>query len=281
MASTSSCSSTPPTRSHAALGKTLVAPIITYVPEGQLGSARAVTWASLAPSRFPEDRFVELLVNAGRSLKSGGFTTILFVGESGGNRTGMRTAAAKLNELWKGEAKAFWVDDYYTKSHADQRTYITSKLGIPADQIGGHANIQDTSEMLFVNAKHVRKNKLAPGGGYENSGVSGDPTKATAELGKMFLQIKIDNAIAQAKGLMAGTIQPAAAEAPGAGGPGGGGGWSPCGAGAPVTRPQRHRVRRSRPRPPASRRRRRRTRSSSTSSPGKKRATRSRRARRR
>ena len=205
------------------LGKTLVAPIITYVPEGSwdppsghMGKPGTIT--------LPEDRFVELLVSAGRSLKSGGFTTILFVGESGGNRTGMRTAAAKLNELWKGEAKAFWVDDYYTKSHADQRAYISSKLGIPTEQIGNHANIQDTSELLFVNAKHVRKNKLAPGGGYENSGVSGDPTKATAELGKMFVQIKIDNAIAQAKGLMAGTIQPAAADAPGSGGAGGGGG---------------------------------------------------------
>ena len=204
------------------LGKTLVAPIITYVPEGSwdppsghMGKPGTIT--------LPEDRFVELLVSAGRSLKSGGFTTILFVGESGGNRTGMRTAAGKLNELWKGEAKAFWVDDYYTKSHADQRAYISSKLGIPTEQIGNHANIQDTSEMLFVNAKHVRKNKLAPGGGYENSGVSGDPTKATAELGKMFVQIKIDNAIAQAKGLMAGTIPPAAADAPGGGGAGGGG----------------------------------------------------------
>jgi creatinine amidohydrolase/Fe(II)-dependent formamide hydrolase-like protein len=205
------------------LGKTLVAPIITYVPEGSwdpptghMGKPGTIT--------LPEDRFVELLVNAGRSLKSGGFTTILFVGESGGNRTGMRTAATKLNELWKGESKAFWVDDYYTKSHADQRAYITSKLGIAAEQIGNHANVQDTSEMLFVNAKHVRKNKIAAGGGYENSGVSGDPTKATAELGKIFVQIKIDNAIAQAKGLMAATIQPGGAEAAGGGGPGGGGG---------------------------------------------------------
>jgi creatinine amidohydrolase len=213
------------------LGKTLVAPVITYVPEGSwdppsghMGKPGTIT--------LPEDRFVDLLVSAARSLKAGGFTTILLVGESGGNRTGMRTAAAKLNELWKGAARAFWVDDYYTKSHADQRTYITSKLGIPADQIGGHANIQDTSEMLFVNAKHVRKNKLAPGGGYENSGVSGDPTKATAELGKLFVQIKIDNAIEQAKGLMAGTIQPATAEAPGAGGPGGGAGGGRRAAGA-------------------------------------------------
>jgi creatinine amidohydrolase len=212
-----------------AIGKTLVAPVITYVPEGSwenpsghMGKPGTIT--------LPEDRFIELLVHAGRSLKGGGFRTILFLGESGGNRAGMRTAANRLNELWKGEARAFWIDDYYTKSHADQNEYVTAKLGIPADEIGGHANILDTSEMLFVNPKHVRKNKLAPGGGYENSGVSGDPSKSTAALGKIFLQIKIDNAVKQIKGLMAGTIQPLT-EAPPAGG-GGRGGRGGAGAGA-------------------------------------------------
>jgi creatinine amidohydrolase/Fe(II)-dependent formamide hydrolase-like protein len=210
-----------------ALGKTLVAPVVTYVPEG---SWDPPTGHMTKPGTItlPEDRFVDLLVSAGRSLKAGGFTTILFLGESGGNRTGMRTAALRLNDLFKGSARAFWVDDYYTKSHADQNAHVTKTLGIPADQIGGHANILDTSEMLFVNAKHVRTRKLAPGGGYENSGVSGDPTKATAALGKVFLQIKITNAVAQAKGLMAGTIPPVT-EAPG----GGAGGRGRGGAGGP------------------------------------------------
>ncbi len=205
-----------------AVGRTLVAPVITYVPEGSwdtvgghMGKPGTIT--------LPEDRFVELLVNTGRSLKAGGFTTVLFLGESGGNRTGMRTAVTQLNELWKDTAKAYWIDDYYTKSHADQRTYITERLKIPAAEIGNHANIQDTSEMLFVNPKHVRLAKIAPGGGYANSGVSGDPTKATAELGKVFVQIKIDNAVAQIKGLMAGTIEPAAPPAARAGGAGRGG----------------------------------------------------------
>jgi creatinine amidohydrolase/Fe(II)-dependent formamide hydrolase-like protein len=201
-----------------ALGKTLVAPVIAYVPEGNwenpgghMGKPGTIT--------LPEDRFVELLVSAGRSLKSGGFKTILFLGESGGNRTGMRTAAARLNELFGDSAKAFWIDDYYTKSHADQNKYVTDHLKIPADQIGGHANILDTSEMMFVNPKHVRKDKFAPGGGYQNSGVSGDPSKSTPALGKIFIQIKVDNALAQIKGLMTGAIQPV--EAPQRGGAGG------------------------------------------------------------
>jgi creatinine amidohydrolase len=208
-----------------AIGKTLVAPVITYVPEGSwenpgghMGKPGTIT--------LPEDRFLELLMSAGRSLKSGGFTTILFLGESGGNRTGMRNAATRLNELWKGEARAFWVDDYYTKSHSDQNAYITKTMGIPANEIGGHANLLDTSELLFVNPKHIRKNKLAPGGGYQNSGVSGDPSKSTAALGKVFLQIKQDNAVAQIKAMMAGTWQPPdpPQRAAGAGGAAGGGG---------------------------------------------------------
>jgi creatinine amidohydrolase len=186
-----------------AIGKTLVAPVVTYVPEGSWETATG-HMSKPGTITLPEDRFVELLVNAGRSLKAGGFQTILFIGESGGNRTGMRTASARLNELWKGSARAFWIDDYYTKGHADQNKYISEKFGTPIDQIGNHANILDTSEMMFVNAKHVRPKKFAPGGGYENSGVSGDPSKSSPEVGKVLLQIKIDNAVAQIRELMSG-----------------------------------------------------------------------------
>ncbi len=205
-----------------AVGRTLVAPVITYVPEGSWETAGG-HMGKPGTITLPEDRFVDLLVNTGRSLKAGGFTTVLFLGESGGNRTGMRAAAAQLNDLWKDTARAYWIDDYYTKSHADQRTYITERLKIPAAEIGNHANIQDTSEMLFVNPKHVRPAKIAPGGGYADSGVSGDPTKATPELGEVFVRIKIDNAVAQIKGLMAGTLQPAEPPAARAGGAGRGG----------------------------------------------------------
>src|SRR5262245_16572980 len=178
-----------------ALGKTLVAPGIASAPAGRCENPAGHMGepGTLSP---PQDRFVERLVNTGRSLKAGGFKTILFLGESGGNRTGMRTAVARLDELWKGEARAFWVDDYYTKSHADQNKYVAANVGIAENEIGNHANILDTSEMLFVNPKHIRKSKIAPGGGYQNSGVSGDPSKSSEALGKIFIQIKVDNALA-------------------------------------------------------------------------------------
>ena len=215
------------------LGKTLVAPVITYVPEGSwenpgghMGKPGTIT--------LPEDRFIDLLVMTGRSLKAGGFKKILFLGESGGNRTGMRTAAEKLNTLWQGAATAYWVDDYYTKAHAEQNTWAAKYLKVADDQVGNHANILDTSELLFVAPKHVRRDRLT-GNDYANNGVSGNnQSKSTPEVGKALLQIKLDLALAQIARMTDGREPPvAAAQAPQGGGGRGGAGRPPAPSGPP------------------------------------------------
>ena len=215
------------------LGKTLVAPVVTYVPEGSwetvgghMGKPGTIT--------LPEERFVELLVSAGRSLKAGGFTNIWFVGESGGNRTGMRTAAEKLNALWAGSAKAMWVDDYYTKSHADQEVMMAKLLGVPNTQVGNHANILDTSELLFVAPQHIRADRLT-GNDYENNGVSGNnQSKSSPEIGRMLLQNKLDNALTQMKRMASGAEPPVPALPAAGGGGGRGPGAGPARAAAPA-----------------------------------------------
>lgn len=205
------------------MGKTLVAPIVTYVPEGSWENIGG-HMAKPGTITLPEDRFVELLVSAGRSLKAGGFKKVWFLGESGGNRTGMRTAAEKLNALWNGAATAYWVDDYYTKAHAQQNTWAAKHLKVAENEVGNHANILDTSELLFVAPKHIRKDRLT-GNDYPNNGVSGNnQSKATPDVGKQLLQIKLDLALAQIKRMNDGSEPPvAAAQQPGGGGGGRGG----------------------------------------------------------
>ncbi|HUQ86604.1 MAG TPA: creatininase family protein [Vicinamibacterales bacterium] len=222
------------------MGKTLVAPVVTYVPEGSWENIGG-HMAKPGTITLPEDRFVALLVSAGKSLKAGGFKKIWFIGESGGNRTGMRTAAEQLNTLWNGAATAYWVDDYYTKAHAEQNTWAAKFLKVGDDQVGNHANILDTSELLFVAPKHIRRDRVT-GNDYPNNGVSGNNQgKATPEVGKALLQIKLDLAMAQIKRMNAGTEPPvAAAQAPqgagGAGRGGAGGGAGRGGAGAAAAR---------------------------------------------
>jgi creatinine amidohydrolase/Fe(II)-dependent formamide hydrolase-like protein len=189
-------------RSARALGDALVAPIITYVPEGSWETPRG-HMTKPGTITLPDDRFVELLLHTGRSLKAGGFTQIIYIGDSGGNQAGMQKAAEQLNTEWAGSAKALFIGDYYTKAQADQRAWLQSK-GYTAADIGSHAGMLDTSELLYVNPKLLRKERFAPNGGSPDSGVSGDPTKATAEIGAELLRIKIDNAMAQIKSLRNG-----------------------------------------------------------------------------
>ena len=185
------------------LGDALVAPIITYVPEGSWDPPRG-HMTKPGTITLPEDRFIQLLVDTGRSLKAGGFTQIIYIGDSGGNQTGMQKATAQLNAEWQGTgAQALFIGDYYTKAGDAMRSFLQGKGYTPAD-IGSHAGMLDTSELLYVNPKLVRTDRLAPNGGSRDSGVSGDPTKASAEIGAELLKIKIDHALAQIRSLRSG-----------------------------------------------------------------------------
>jgi len=189
-----------------ALGNTFVAPIITYVPEGSWDSPRG-HMTKAGTITLPNERFMVLLENAAKSLKAGGFKDIILIGDSGGNQEGMRDVTAKLNQEWKGSGfRAHFIGDYYTKSAADARTYLGG-LGFAASDIGSHAGMVDTSELMAVNPSLVRMDKRAPNGGFENSGVTGDPTKATAEIGRAILKIKIDNALAQIRASLAAPME--------------------------------------------------------------------------
>lgn len=184
------------------LGNALVAPVITYVPEGSWEPPLRGHMAKAGSITLPEDRFVDLLVHAGESLRAGGFSTVILIGDSGGNQAGMKAAADRLNASWLEQGpRALFIGDYYAKSVEDMNRYLAG-LGYSRQEIGTHAGMLDTSELLYVNPSLVRRDKLAPGGGFPDSGVSGDPTKASADIGKALVKIKVDNAVAQVRALL-------------------------------------------------------------------------------
>ena len=178
------------------LGNALVSPIITYVPEGSWDEGRG-HMRMPGTITLPEEWFRELLVHTAKSHAAGGFTDIVFLGDSGGNQRGMSAVTDQLNEEWTDTGvRAHWIGDYYSRSSEDINAYLRG-LGYVDQQIGSHAGMVGTSQLLFVNPTHVRTELSAPLGGFEGSGVSGDPTLATAEFGQRMVRIKIDNALAQ------------------------------------------------------------------------------------
>ncbi len=60
----------------------------------------------------------------------------------------------------------------------------------------------DTSQLLYVNAKHIRTEELAPFGGFEGAGVRGDPTKASVAYGRVGIQLKVEAGLRQIRKLM-------------------------------------------------------------------------------
>ena len=181
------------------LGNTLVAPVVTYVPEGSVddpsGHMRYAGTITL-----PNEFFVKLLEYAARSLRVHGFTDIVLIGDSGGNRRGMSQVAEMLNQEWDGTpARVHFVGDYYSANGITE--WLVSQ-GETRESIGSHAGIADTSQLMFVAPEHIRDGARAPSGGFQGSGVSGDPSKASAAYGEQAVRLKVEAAVRQIRALL-------------------------------------------------------------------------------
>jgi creatinine amidohydrolase/Fe(II)-dependent formamide hydrolase-like protein len=168
----------------------LVAPVIAYAPESEhMGHAGTLD--------VPERVFELVLEHAARSLKAHGFALICFIGDSGGSQDSQKRVAERLDRGWRDDqVRVLHVSDYY--ANARQALWLKDR-GWGGAQVGLHAGLRDTSELLAVAPGMVRRDKLRAHLGKElgPDGVNGDPTKATAELGQELLRIKIDAAVRQ------------------------------------------------------------------------------------
>jgi creatinine amidohydrolase len=182
------------------LGNALVAPTVQYVPEGDY--TRPNFGEKPGVISLPRPSYDRLLDAAVRSLKAHGFTDILLIGDSGGNQAGLTSVADSLNKEWAGSGvRVYALVDYYQKGRIAIRDYLQKTYGWDAATVGSHAGTSDTSQLLYVFGDGIRLDKLMPNGGGPDSGVSGDPTKASAAIGKIAIDQKVNFAIEQYKTL--------------------------------------------------------------------------------
>ena len=167
------------------LGNTLVAPVMAYVPEGGIdpptGHMRFAGTISL-----PDPIFRQVLEYAARSLKQHGFRDIVFIGDSGPNQPGQEAVAATLNAEWAGSnVRAHAIAGYY-RADPEGDAAEMMKRGIRKEEIGNHADVRDTSQMMAVDPRMVRTAKLQAGDG--NNGIQGDPRRSTPEIGRALIE---------------------------------------------------------------------------------------------
>jgi creatinine amidohydrolase len=178
------------------LGKTLVMPVMAYVPEGDVNPPTSHMWAP-GTVTLPPEHFAKVYEYAARSLKQHGFLDIIFIGDSGGNQAPMKAVAEMLNAEWKDTP----VRVYHLPKYNDNPEFLEwlKTKGYPMEVIGSHAAIRDSSDLMAAHLEGVRMDKRSPGALPDGtrSGVRGDPTKASVEYGKVALEMKIDAAVSQ------------------------------------------------------------------------------------
>jgi creatinine amidohydrolase/Fe(II)-dependent formamide hydrolase-like protein len=184
----------------------LVAPVIDYVPEGDIeppsGHMRFTGTVSISPSLFGQ-----ILESTARSLRAHGFERIYFLGDSLGNQKPQAEVAAKLNREWTNETtRVLHIGDYYAKN--GQLEWLKAK-GETEFSIGGHAGIRDTSELLAIRPDGVRPYMIRPRGGLHLgvTGASGDAAKASAKIGQRMIDLKVEAALRQIRELNAAKIR--------------------------------------------------------------------------
>lgn len=179
------------------LGNALVAPVVAYVPQGAL-ERRSGHMRFPGTISIPDEIFEGVLEYIVRSLKLHGFKTFYFLGDSHANQAPQEELAQALTYEFRGEGvRVFSLGDYYGPENL-QVDWLKSQ-GEHDRQIGTHAGIRDTSELMAVYPQGIRKDLLKPDGGglSRMTGVVGDPTRASVERGKTMLDLKVQAALKQ------------------------------------------------------------------------------------
>ena len=182
------------------LGNALVYPIMPFAltgdPVKKTGHMGFPGSVSLSPETFGA-----VAREVAASAISAGFKNVFLMGDHGGGQDVLKKVAGELDARWASKGMRIrYVPDLYYKSQEQVRQHLAQR-GMAA---GEHAGNPDTSEILFIDKskRWVRRDKLAPGD--KSNGVDGDPRQASAELGKIFIQYKVDSAVAQIRKMTSG-----------------------------------------------------------------------------
>jgi creatinine amidohydrolase/Fe(II)-dependent formamide hydrolase-like protein len=182
------------------LGDALVYPVLPFAITGnaitRTGHMRFPGSVSLPP-----EVFFGVVRGVAQSALTAGFKVVALMGDHGGGQDELALAAKELDrEVRASGERVLFIGDLYAKSRALMRE-ILAKRGLPTDE--DHAGIHDTGSLLYLETQGqwVRKDKIALADA--KNGVQGHPQHASAELGKIYLDLKVDLAVKQIRSLAA------------------------------------------------------------------------------
>ena len=179
------------------LGNALVAPIVTMEP-GRPDSDRVAPGSVfLSPETYEA-----VLTDMALSLKSMGFTNVVFLGDSGGNQTGMKNVATKLNDRFKGAPARFhFIPEYYNYPAVRQFVQangVTETMEFEASQgsDGIHEEYGIDALMMLNDPKTVRLDERKKAGKTTINGADLLPLDKTLAMGRRIVELRTSLTVA-------------------------------------------------------------------------------------
>lgn len=179
------------------LGNAIVAPVLAYVPQGSITPPAAHMRFSGTIS-ISDAALEAVLEGAARSFKQHGFRDIVLLGDHGGYQKSLTRVAQRLNREWAKDpgARVHALTEYYAAAQQPFNQVLLGK-GFKEAEIGLHAGLADTAMAMAVDNNLVHTDQLAQAAAHAPAnGVTGDPRRASAELGQVGLQLIADHSVA-------------------------------------------------------------------------------------
>lgn len=174
------------------LGNALVAPIVPFVPEGNIEPPDG---HMLYPSTISvrEATYEALLTDIAESLKAHGFEHIILIGDSGGNTKGMQNTATKLARRWRGtKTTIHHIPEYY--DYPGVKKWLADQ-GIREVDEGIHDDFAITSIIMTVDPNAVRMQERITAGKFVINGVPLSPAEKTIAMGKRIVEFRADRTV--------------------------------------------------------------------------------------
>jgi creatinine amidohydrolase/Fe(II)-dependent formamide hydrolase-like protein len=130
------------------------------------------------------------------SALSAGFKQVYLLADHGQGVAEVRVAAESLDAEWRPKGARVRYIDAQTAPTQKMNAYMKEKGIAP----GGHAGIAETSQVMSIDEKRqIRRDKyaLSAAGPEPVAGVLVDPAPATADMGRIFLEMKVASAVEQ------------------------------------------------------------------------------------
>lgn len=175
------------------LGNALVAPLVPFVPEGDIDPP---TGHMKYPGTISvtEETFERLLTDICACLRVHGFRHVVLIGDSGGNQKGMKAVAARLDAKWRGgKTRVHYVPEYYDYDAVDK--WLAGQ-GVRQTDEGLHDDFAVTAQMMAVDPAAVRMKQRLAANKFRINGVELAPAAKTVEWGKRIVAFRAEKTAA-------------------------------------------------------------------------------------